>query len=158
MKDLTDIFCEAGCPNLVEREHPMPVPTDHNKIFFRKRIRVFNAIGPYLRELQCQPEYFFFDCFTVCVDITAEPETRQFFGWWMEMTVTDDVCEYDYHFGLYNDKGIWQQKRIPAKFKQQVSNSLTKFYEKLSPCLQDKLALPIKPSPVLAKSLILSAA
>lgn len=136
----------------------MPVPTDHNKIFFRKRVRVFNAIGPYLRELQCQPECFFFDCLTVCVDIKAEPETRQFFGWWMEMTVVDDVCEYDYHFGLYNDKGIWQQQRIPAEFKQQVSDSLTKFYEKLSPCLQDKLGLPIKPSPVLAKSLILSAA
>lgn len=136
----------------------MPVSTDHNKIYFRKRVRVFNAIGPYLREMQCEPTSYFFDCLTVCVDTKEEPEKRQFFGWWMEMKIVDDVCEYDYQFGLYDEAGEWQKQRIPTSHKEAVTASLTKFYEKLSPCLHEKLALPIKPSPVLAKSRILSAA
>lgn len=136
----------------------MSASTDHNKIFFRKRIRVFNAIGPYLRELQCQPESFIFDCLTVCIDAKKEPAERQFFGWQMEMKVVNDICEYNYKFGLYDEKGIWQKQRIPSEYRDAVSASLTKFYEKLSPCLKDQLGLPIKPSSVLAKSLILSAA
>jgi len=136
----------------------MPTSTDPNHVFFRKRIRILNALGPYLRENESNPEAFMFDCLTICVDAEVEPEKREFYGWWLKMDLIGDVCEYHYQFGLFNEQGNWQQKAVPKPYRDEVVKSLNTFYEILSPCLQDKLALQLKPSAILAKALILSAA
>ncbi|MFT5879232.1 MAG: sigma factor-binding protein Crl [Moritella sp.] len=136
----------------------MPTSTDTNYVFFRKRIRILNALGPYLRENESKPEVFMFDCLTICVDAGVEPAKREFYGWWLKMDLVGDVCEYHYQFGLFNEQGHWQKKAVPKQYRDDVVKSLNKFYEVLSPCLQDKLALQLKPSAILAKALILSAA
>lgn len=136
----------------------MVIPTDPNLIYFRKRIRILNALGPYLREHNCQPTHFYFDCFSICIDANAEPEERQFYGWWLEMDLVDNTFEYHYQFGTYNKAGEWIVTPIPKAFQQDVTQSLNAFYEKLSVCLTEQLHFNLKPSSILAKTLILSAA
>jgi len=136
----------------------MPIPNDPNLLYFRKRIRILNALGPYLREHHCQPCYFYFDCFSVCIDAEVEPEYREFYGWWLETQLVGDTLEYHYQFGIYNKAGDWVAAPIPKLFQQDVSLSLNQFYEKLSMCLTEQLDFSLKPSAILAKTLILSAA
>lgn len=136
----------------------MVISTDPNLIYFRKRIRILNALGPYLREHNCQPTCFYFDCFSVCIDVDAEPEERQFYGWWLEMELVGNTFEYRYQFGTYNKAGEWIITPIPKTFQQNVGHSLKVFYEKLSVCLTAQLRFNLKPSSILAKTLILSAA
>jgi len=136
----------------------MVIPTDPNLIYFRKRIRILNALGPYLREHNCQPTSFYFDCFSVCIDANIEPAEREFYGWWLEMTLEGDTFEYQYQFGTYNKAGEWIITPIPKTLKNDVTASLNVFYEKLSVCLTEQLSFNLKPSSILAKTLILSAA
>lgn len=136
----------------------MPIPNDPNLIYFRKRIRILNAIGPYLREDHCQPTRFYFDCFSVCIDAEVEPEVREFHGWWLEMELVGDTFEYHYKFGRYNTAGEWVVKAIPKAHEQEVTVSLNQFYEKLLMCLTEQLQFNLKPSSILAKTLVLSAA
>ena len=136
----------------------MPLPTDPNLIYFRKRIRILNALGPYLRAEYCQPTAFYFDCFSVCIDANPEPEAREFYGWWLETQLVGNTFEYHYQFGVYNKAGDWVETAIPTEFQHEVSQSLDGFYEKLSMCLTDQLNFSLKPAAILAKKLILSAA
>jgi len=136
----------------------MPIQNDPDLIYFRKRIRILNALGPYLREHRCQPTDFYFDCFSICVDAKVEPEFREFYGWWLEMELVSGAFEYHYQFGVYNKLGEWVAVPIPEAYQHDVTVSLNQFYEKLSVCLTDQLTLSLKPSLILAKTLILSAA
>ncbi|QUM82254.1 sigma factor-binding protein Crl [Moritella sp. 5] len=136
----------------------MPILNDPDLIYFRKRIRILNALGPYLREHNCQPTSFYFDCFSICIDAEIEPECREFYGWWLEMELVSDTFEYHYQFGIYNKLGEWVAAPIPDPYQHDVTQSLNQFYEKLSVCLTDQLTLNLKPSLILAKTLILSAA
>lgn len=136
----------------------MPRLTDPNLIYFRKRIRILNALGPYLREHNCQPTSFYFDCFSVCIDTEIEPAQREFHGWWLEMELVGETFEYHYQFGMYNKSGAWVAEPIPKSYQHDVTRSLNQFYEKLSVCLTEQLKFNLKPSSILAKTLILSAA
>lgn len=149
---------QVNSPDQSEQEVNIMTMTDPNQIYFRKRIRVLSAIGPYLRETQCTFDCFFFDCLSVCIDPNVAPENREFLGWWLEMKLIDDECEYHYSLGVYNSQGQWIESEIPAQHKEEVIQSLHSFYEKLAPCMCEKLELKLKPSAVLDETQVLSAA
>ena len=136
----------------------MPMSADPNELRFRKRIRVLSALGPYLREPKCHPGSFYFDCLTCCIDADVDADKRQFYGWWLQLEVVDGIGEYHYQFGCYDAAGCWCSTAIPSQLRADVELSLHVFYDKLFPCLRDELALQLKPSAVLAKALVLSAA
>lgn len=48
----------------------------------RQLLKEFMTLGPYLRQEQCEPERYFFDCLAVCLNLGAEPESREQ-GWWL---------------------------------------------------------------------------
>lgn len=136
----------------------MLIENDPSLIYFRKRIRIFTALGPYLRENNCQPKHFYFDCLSICINAEVEPELREFYGWWLEIELLDETFEYHYQFGMYNKVGDWLAMPIPKKLQRDVELTLCQFYQKLSVCLTEQLRSNLIPSATLAKTLILSAA
>ncbi|ART83253.1 sigma factor-binding protein Crl [Oceanisphaera profunda] len=124
----------------------------------RKLVRVFTAIGPYLRELKsCETQYFF-DCLSVCMSAKAEPEVREFWGWWLTLDTKDgEQFEFHYQLGFYNAKGEWLLKPIPKTHQAEVARTLRDFYDKLGVCM-DGLALSVRPSEAQGKDHLLSPA
>ncbi len=120
--------------------------------------RRFTEIGPYFRAPKSDREQFFFDCLAVCVSVKADPEKREFHGWWLTLDKTETGFIYRYQFGLYDNKGEWKENAIPKKYRVEVTASLQSFYEKLSELVVKEFELELGACDSLDKSLVLSAA
>ncbi|GGB33615.1 sigma factor-binding protein Crl [Oceanisphaera marina] len=129
-----------------------------DKVAHRKLVRKFTAIGPYLRELKSNESEYFFDCLSVCVSAKAEPQAREFWGWWLTLSTEDgENFEFYYQLGFFDASGEWQERALPKKHQTEVARTLRDFYDKLEGCL-DGLSLNARPSPALGKDHLLSLA
>lgn len=128
------------------------------KVTHHLLLRKLTGIGPYLRSEESGEDSYFFDCLAVCASAKAAPEAREFWGWWMTLTMKDeDTFEFHYTLGFYDAAGQWQAQSLPKKHQDEVVRTLREFYEKLSLCL-DEFSLKLEPSPALGDSHLLSMA
>ncbi|PTT44305.1 sigma factor-binding protein Crl [Aeromonas sp. HMWF014] len=107
------------------------------KVTYKRLLRQFAAIGPYLREDLCEEGRYRFDCLSVCVSAKPAPDKREFWGWWLVLEQQDHSFRYHYQVGFYNAEGAWINKPIPKKHQVEVERTLNRFYKLIS----DKLTL-----------------
>ncbi|PHM64642.1 sigma factor-binding protein Crl [Xenorhabdus stockiae] len=121
----------------------MTVPVNYSR---NKLLKSFSALGPYLRELKCQNDYFFFDCLAVCVSAKAAPEKREFWGWWLELERQEKGFVYNYQIGLFDKHGEWLPMSIKKEADlRQLESTLQAFHQRLSDSLGN-LKLTLSPS------------
>lgn len=107
-------------------------------------LSVLRAIGPYLRESQCEEGAYLFDCLSVCVDDKKSPEKREFWGWWLELNLEEGIYQARYRTGLYDLTGDWQDKKLPKKAIEDVNRTQEAFHQMLVETLQSEFALQIQ--------------
>jgi len=101
--------------------------------------KLFTDIGPYFRILHSTEHRFFFDCLEICIDDTEEPENRVFLGWWLIVTRTGNLFEYERFNGLYDIDGKWVASKINKKQMQQLDQSFTFFINKLNDLIKTEV-------------------
>lgn len=77
----------------------------------RQLLKEFMSIGPYLREGQCEPGRYFFDCLAHCLNLNVAPELREFWGWWLVLEMREDGLTCHSEVGLYSRDGIWLSRQ-----------------------------------------------
>lgn len=105
------------------------------RVTYKRLLRQFAAIGPYLREDLCEEGRYRFDCLSVCVSAKPAPDKREFWGWWLVLEQDDHHFRYHYQLGFYNADGEWLDKPIPKKHQVEVERTLNRFYK----LIRDKL-------------------
>ncbi|ALP42713.1 sigma factor-binding protein Crl [Aeromonas schubertii] len=126
-------------------------------VSYKRLLRKFLAIGPYLREEQCREGCYRFDCLSVCVSAKPAPDRREFWGWWLTLEQEERAFTYHYQFGFYDVEGVWQEKALPKKHQDEVERTLNQFYERLSALLGD-LECQLIPAEHLAQERVITAA
>lgn len=89
--------------------------------------KLFTDLGPYFRKLQSSENSFFFDCLEVCKNAEIEPEEREFYGWWLVVTLNENDFSYERFDGFYNLEGDWVVKSVKKKDKKQLDDSFNLF-------------------------------
>lgn len=105
--------------------------TDGSAPTHYRLMTALKAIGPYLREGECNVDAYLFDCLSVCVDDKKSPECREFWGWWLELDKQQDAFIANYTLGQYDEKGQWLEVDIPESAQSEVERTLENFHQKL---------------------------
>ncbi|WP_304168243.1 sigma factor-binding protein Crl [Lonsdalea britannica] len=112
----------------------MTLPCGHTR---HRLIKNFTSLGPYLREGQCHDFYFFFDCLAMCVDVKAEPEKREFWGWWLDLDAQGQSMTYSYRYGLFDEAGNWSEIKFKDKaITEKVNTTRESFHKRLAVLVQ----------------------
>ncbi|MCW8347273.1 sigma factor-binding protein Crl [Vibrio sp. ZSDZ65] len=107
-------------------------------------VTALKAIGPYLREPLCKEGAYHFDCLSVCVDDSKSPEDREFWGWWLDLSIDDAKLEATYQIGRYNQVGEWVLESAPKAATAEITRTQEVFHEKLTKALNDKFKLSVE--------------
>lgn len=106
-------------------------------------LSTLKAIGPYLREAQCEQGKYLFDCLSVCVNDKKSPEEREFWGWWLELEQEGEAFEAKYRVGLYDAKGDWMDEKLPKKAVAEVCRTQEGFHQKLIDTLATQFGMTL---------------
>jgi len=121
----------------------LPLSPSRGRLF-----KIFTDLGPYFRKLQSTESTFFFDCLEICVDDTKEPEEREFLGWWLVVTRSEDGFTYERFDGQYNLEGDWVASKITTAEQQPINNSFDIFIERLKLLIETESGFCLAPTEV----------
>ena len=110
----------------------------------RQLLKEFMTLGPYLRQEQCEPERYFFDCLAVCLNLGAEPGSREFWGWWLVLEPRESGFNFQTQMGLYDKDGNWLDRQPHASAVAEVEGSRERFFRVLQTRLE-QWQLPLLP-------------